>query len=195
MVSSPPSVVSLSPSEEKLAECTLSSQLVFDGVLLKVHRDLVALPDGSESVREFVRHPGAVIVIAVTDSGSIVVERQFRYPLGRVFIELPAGKLDGNEDPEACARRELMEETGYVASAWRYLGVIHPCIGYADERIEIFLASGLTHVGQKLDPGEFLEVMELPLDVLLEKVKLGEMTDGKSVAALFWGEKALLSGW
>lgn len=170
---------------DPLTEYPLSSEGVFDGALLKVFRDRVRLPDGGESVREYVRHPGAVVVVAQLPDGSLLFERQFRYPLRRAFLELPAGKIDAGEDILSCARRELREETGYEASAWRHVGVMHPCIGYSDERIEIFVATGLTHVGHAWDEGEFLEILQLPLDVVEARIHTGEITDAKTITALY----------
>ena len=174
------------PSErDPLEESELESFPVYDGVLLKVRRDRVALPDGSESVREYITHPGAVVVVAVLPDGRLLFERQFRYPLRRAFLELPAGKIDAGEELLACARRELREETGYEAATWQYLGVMHPCIGYSDERIEIFLALDLTHVGDALDDGEFLEILTFSVDEALRAVMEGVITDAKSITALF----------
>jgi ADP-ribose pyrophosphatase len=168
-----------------LEERELESEQVFDGRLLKVWRDRVSLPDGSEGGREYIRHPGAVVVVAVLPDGRLLFERQFRYPLRRVFLELPAGKIDPGEDILDCARRELREETGYEAQQWRHVGVMHPCIGYSDERIEIFLACGLRHVGHRWDEGEFLELLTLSVDEAEEAIHGGELTDGKSIAALY----------
>lgn len=181
--------------DSKFHEDTLSTERVFDGKLLHVHRDMVRLPDGHESVREWIGHPGAVVVIAVLDNGKLIFERQFRYPLRRVFLELPAGKIDPGEHILDTARRELREETGYKARFWRHLGTMHPCIGYSDERIEIFLAQGLTYVGHALDDGEILEVIELGLDDAMLSIRDGEITDGKTVAALLWAEKILSGAW
>ncbi|MDY0035230.1 MAG: NUDIX hydrolase [Zoogloea oleivorans] len=171
-----------------------SSEAVFDGRLLKVFRDGVRLPDGSAGVREYVKHPGAVVVIPVCEDGLLIFERQFRYPLGRAFLELPAGKIDAGEDILACARRELQEETGYEGEHWRHLGVMHPCIGYSDERIEIFLATGLTHVGHALDEGEFLEIVHMSLVAARAAVFDGRITDAKTITALFWAERELAVG-
>lgn len=168
-----------------LDEVELHSETVFKGVLLDVRRDRVRLPDGKESTREYIHHPGAVVVIGLLDDERIVFERQFRYPLRRVVIELPAGKIDPGEDILACAKRELREETGYDAAQWSHLGVMHPCIGYSDERIEIFLARELKHVGDALDDGEFLEVFEMGIEEAKQAVFDGRITDGKSVSALF----------
>jgi len=173
------------PERDPLEELQLESEPVFQGGLLKVWRDKVRLPDGGESYREYVRHPGAVVVVALLPDGRLVFERQFRYPLRRAFLELPAGKIDPGEDILDCARRELREETGYEADSWQYLGVMHPCIGYSDERIEIFFAKGLTQVGHALDEGEFLEILTLSADEAEAAVHQGTITDGKTIAALF----------
>jgi ADP-ribose pyrophosphatase len=181
--------------ETAFIEETLGSEQVFDGRLLKVFSDRVRLPDGHESVREIIRHPGAVVVIAVLDNGKLLFERQYRYPLRRVFLEMPAGKIDPGEHTLDTARRELREETGYKAKLWRQLGTIHPAIGYADERIEIYWAQGLTFVGADPDHGEILEVIELSLADALLAVRDGEITDGKTISALLWAEKTLSGEW
>lgn len=171
--------------DDPLIERTLSSEQVFDGALLHVRRDRVRLPDGGESVREYVRHPGAVVVVALQADGALVLERQFRYPLRRAFLEFPAGKIDTGEAILACAMRELREETGYEAADWQHVGVMHPCIGYSDERIEIFVASGLRHVGHAWDEGEFLEVLAMPVDAVEEAIHTGRITDAKSITAFY----------
>ena len=178
-----------------LRETGLASEEVFSGKLLRVKRDTVRLPDGRQATREYVAHPGAVVMIAQLPNGKLLFERQFRYPLDRVFLELPAGKIHSGEDILLTAKRELQEETGYVAAHWHYLGVIHPCIGYSDERIEIFFARGLSHVGHALDDGEFLEVHELDLTEAIEAVRDGRLTDGKSIAGLLWAERVLDGRW
>jgi ADP-ribose pyrophosphatase len=179
-----------------LAETTIESSQVFRGKLLDVRLDRVRLPDASEATREYVKHQGAVVVIPVLDGGELLFERQFRYPLGCAMIEFPAGKIDPGELVETTARRELLEETGFVAGEWRHLGVMHPCVGYSDERIEIFLARGLARQGgQNLDHGEFIDVLELTLEEAVAAVRDGEITDAKTITALFWAEKALLSQW
>jgi ADP-ribose pyrophosphatase len=169
-----------------LAETFLEGELVFSGNLVKLHRDRVRLPDGSEAVREYIRHPGAVAILALLEDGQVVLERQFRYPHGKVFVELPAGKRDPGEDPAAAAKRELREETGYVAREWRRLGVIHNAIAYSDEGIELWLARGLEKGEAKLEAGEFLEVFTLPLAEAQEMVRDGRITDAKTVAGLLW---------
>lgn len=173
---------------DPLAEREVATRRMFDGTMLKVDVDAVRLPDGRAGVREYVRHPGAVVVVAQLDDGSLLFERQFRYPLRRAFYELPAGKIDPGEDILCCAQRELREETGHAAAEWQYLGVIHPCIGYSDERIEVFLARGLEHVGHALDEGEFLEVLTLAPAIAREAVLAGRITDGKTIAALYLAE-------
>ena len=181
--------------DNRLRESIVAGEEVFSGGLLRVRRDTVRLPDGKQAVREFVCHPGAVVMIAELPNGKLLFERQFRYPLDSVFLELPAGKIHPGEDILLTARRELQEETGYVAEHWHHLGLIHPCIGYSDERIEIFFARGLSHVGHALDDGEFLEVHELDLAEALDAVRDGRLTDGKSVAALLWAERVLDGRW
>ncbi len=181
--------------DSHLREFGIASEEVFSGKLLRVKRDTVQLPDGKQATREFVTHPGAVVMIAELPNGKLLFERQFRYPLDRVFLELPAGKIHPGEDILLTARRELQEETGYVAERWYHLGVIHPCIGYSDERIEIFFARGLSHVGHALDDGEFLEVREMDLAEALDAVRDGRLTDGKSVAGLLWAERMLDGRW
>ena len=169
-----------------LAETLLAGEEVFSGRLLKVYRDRVRLPDGSESVREYIRHPGAVAIVALLDDDRVVLERQYRYPLGRDFIEIPAGKLEPGEAHLETAKRELREETGYVARDWRRLGIIHNAIGYSDEGIELWLAKGLERREQNLEPGEFLEVFSLPLAEARAMVRDGRITDVKTIAGLLW---------
>ncbi len=173
-----------------LIESEISSENVFKGVLLDVRKDKVRLPNGKQTVREYIVHPGAVVVLAFLDNGKLLFERQFRYPLRRVFLELPAGKIDPGEAILDTARRELLEETGHVARDWEYVGVMHPCIGYSDERIEIFAAHGLRRTGEKrLDHNEFLEVLELTPAEARAAVWNGQITDAKTITALFWLDK------
>jgi len=169
-----------------LTEHFVAGDLVFDGNLLKVHRDIVRLPDGSQGEREYIRHPGAVAVVALFDDGKVLLERQFRYPHRREFIEIPAGKLEPGEPHLDTAKRELLEETGYVAAEWTRLGVIHTAIGYTDEAIEIFLVKKLTQKSAKLDVGEFLEVLKLPLEEAIAMIRDGRITDSKTVIGLLW---------
>ncbi len=170
-----------------LIESELSSETIYRGALLHVRKDRVQLPNGNESVREYIIHPGAVVILAFLDNGNLLFERQYRYPLRQVFLELPAGKIDQGEAIIDTARRELREETGYMAAAWEHLGVMHPCIGYSDERIEIFAAHGLQLSGEKqLDHNEFLDVVEISPEEARQAVWDGRITDAKTIAALFW---------
>lgn len=181
-------------SSDDLAEEPLTSRCVYQGGLLHVREDRVELPDGQQATREYIVHPGAVVVIPLLENGEVVMERQFRYPLRRDFYELPAGKIDPGEQPLACGQRELLEETGYVADKWRFLATIHPCIGYSDESMCLFLAEQLTLGGHRRDGDEFLEVFTMPLVQALEWVRCGRISDAKTVIGLFWAEKVSL-GW
>lgn len=178
-----------------LTEKQLGSKTVYHGRLLEVHEDQVLLPDGNQAPREYITHPGAVVIIAVLKNGELVFERQHRYPLRRDFYELPAGKIHPGEDPLACAQRELLEETGYAAKNWTYLATLHPCIGYSDEKLVYYLARSLTHQGASLDEGEHLEVFTLTLEAAIEWVRAGKITDAKTVAGLFWAEKLAHGEW
>ena len=169
-----------------LIETTRSSERVFDGKLLHINIDSVALPDGSQATREYVVHPGAVMVIPVLDDGRLLVERQFRYPLQRVFVEFPAGKLDAGEDPLECGKRELLEETGYSATEWEYLGEFHPLISYSTEVIHFYIARGLSQGNAQLDDGEFLEILPMSLDELKAGILANQITDSKTIAGVFW---------
>ena len=175
-----------------LLETQISTLTVFKGQLLQVCKDQVLLPNGMESVREYVVHPGAVVILAFLDNGNLLFERQFRYPLRQVFLELPAGKIDSGEAILETARRELLEETGYIASEWCHVGKIHPCIGYSDERIEIFIAQGLRLISEKrLDHNEFLDVIELSPVAAKEAVWNGLITDAKTISSLFWLDRPI----
>ena len=169
-----------------LTERFVSGEQVFDGTLLKVRRDTVRLPDGSQGTREYIRHPGAVAIVALFGDGRVLLERQFRYPHGREFIEVPAGKVDPGEPHLETAKRELLEETGYAATEWTRLGVIHTAIAYTNEGIEIFVAKKLEKRERKLDQGEFLETLILDFDEAIAMVRDGRITDAKTVAALLW---------
>ena len=175
--------------DSELTEHFVAGERVYDGGLLKVHRDTVRLPDGTQGTREYIRHPGAVAIVPLFDDGSVLLERQFRYPNGREFIEVPAGKLDPGEPHLDTAQRELLEETGYVAAEWTPLCVIHTAIGYTDEAIEIFLARRLVQKERKLDAGEFLEVFRLPFQEAVAMIRDGSITDAKTVAGLLWVDK------
>lgn len=174
------------PATQDFTEETVSSRLVFEGGLLRVRRDEVRLHDGAAAKREYVEHPGAVMMLAFVDPETILLERQFRYPKHRHFIELPAGKLNPGEPPLATAKRELIEECGYEAGEWWSIGAFDPCIGYSDEVIHLFGARSLTHVGANLDAGEHLEVFAAKLSDALQWVRDGIITDTKTTIAILW---------
>lgn len=185
----------MEPIVSELKETRIDGGIVYDGHFLKVEKDRIRLPDGSESQREFFRHPGAVVILPLLPDGRVLLERQFRYPNSQVFIEFPAGKIDPGEDHLACARRELREETGYTAGRWRFVCTIHNAIAYSDEHLEIFLAEDLTAGEQQLDAGEFLEIFSATVPELLEMVRRGEITDVKTIIGAFWLEKILAGDW
>lgn len=177
----------LNPMDDKhLIETTVSSQTVYRGHFLELRRDKVALPDGAMAAREYVIHPGAVMIVAVLPDGRLVMERQYRYPVRQTMIEFPAGKLDAGEGGLACAQRELWEETGYKARRWAKAGVMHPVIGYATEVIEIWFAQDLTLGERHLDAGEFLDVFAASQDELESWMQAGQLTDAKTIVGMMW---------
>ena len=176
----------LPPGDQHLREERISGEDIYGGIFLNMKRDRVSLPDGQEAVREYLTHPGAVAILAILDDGRILLERQYRYPIAKVCMEIPAGKLDPNEDPLVCAQRELEEETGYSASKWSYVRRIHPVISYSTEFIDIYLAEGLQSGKSRLDEEEFLDVFAAPLDEILAWVEQGVITDVKTTIAIYW---------
>lgn len=174
-----------------LTEYCISSETLAQGDLLTVRKDVVRLANGSISQREYVLHPGAVVIVPLLANGNVLLERQFRYPLQQVFIELPAGKIDPDEDVLKTGQRELMEETGYAAQNWVKLGVQHPCIGYSNEVIHIYLATGLEAGQHQRDEDEMLEVFDVSLEHCLEMICNQEITDSKTIVALFLADKYL----
>jgi len=169
-----------------LREDTIDSEQVFRGQLLDVRRDHVRLPNGKTATREYIVHPGAVMIVPMLDDGRLVVERQYRYPLGRVIMEFPAGKIDPGESTLLCAVRELAEETGYRAAEWARAGILHNAIAYSSEGIEVWFARGLSAGARGLDDGEFLDVDVASLDELLALSQQGELTDAKTLVGLLW---------
>ena len=177
---------------ENLTEIKTGSQEIFDGVILHLYKDTVQLPNGKPAIREVIRHVGAVGVIPVTEDGKVLVERQFRYPLDQVITEIPAGKLDSfTEDRLAAAKRELEEETGYTADTWTALGDFHPTAAYCDEKITLYLATGLHQGERHLDEDEFLNVMAVPMEELVADIMAGRITDGKTQTAILKAHLAL----
>ena len=178
-----------------LREVRLDGREVYRGGFLKVQRDQVRLPDGREAFREYIRHPGAVMVVPLLDDDHLLLERQYRYPMGRVMLEFPAGKLDPHESPLACAIRELREETGYSAAQWAYAGVLHNAIAYSDEGIHIFFARHLSAGPAQLDAGEFVECLRMTVDALDEACRVGEVTDAKTLIGLLWLQRWRQGAW
>ena len=174
-----------------LTEHCISSQTLASGVMLTVKSDEVLLPNGNISQREYVEHPGAVLIVPILPNGNLILEKQFRYPLHQVFIELPAGKIDLNEDVLVTGQRELLEETGYTAKNWIKLGAQHPCIGYSNEIIHMYLATELEEGTHQRDDDELLEVFEASLSECVAMIQRGEITDGKTIIALLMAEKFL----
>jgi len=173
-------------ADEHLREELVSSQQVYRGHFLDVRRDEIRLPDGRLAAREYIVHPGAVMIVPLLDDGRVVVERQFRYPLGRVMLEFPAGKLDAGEPPLHCAMRELVEETGYRAREWARAGILHNAIAYSNEGIEVWFARGLELGARQLDDGEFLDVSAATVAELEDSAHRGELTDAKTLIGLLW---------
>ena len=188
-----------SPPDAGLRELRQSGEKILSGRFLQVFSDQVTLPDGKSTFREFIVHPGAVMVIPLMlDSQGqtrIVLERQFRYPVGEVMIELPAGKRDGQEDLLRCAQRELREETGYSATHWAHAGVLHPCISYSTEYIDIWFAKGLQAGPRQLDAGEFLDVFTASADEFIAWCRDGRITDAKTLTGALWLQNYLSGAW
>lgn len=197
----------LHDTDQSLRELCLHSQIVLQGDFLQVMRDQVRLPDGRQAQREFVRHPGAVMVIplllpeaslsaeALPADPQVVLERQFRYPVQQVMVEFPAGKLDPGEHPWTCAQRELREETGYTATEWAHAGVLHPTVAYSTEVIDVWFARGLQAGARQLDEGEFLDVFTAPVSQLLAWCREGQVTDAKTLVGALWLQNFLSAAW
>ena len=173
--------------EEGLAEQTLDDRLMYEGDYLKLHRATVQLPNGATSYREYLKHPGAVMIIPLFENGDVLLERQYRYPMRKVFIEFPAGKKDAGEAPLETAKRELLEETGYRAERYTHVTDIHNALAYCDEVIHFYLAEGLIQAGeQQLDDNEFVQVLRVPLSQLMTWIKNGWISDVKTQLGAVW---------
>ena len=168
-----------------LAEIFVAGEDVFKGNLLHVVRDTIRLPNGRAGIREYIKHPGAACIVAEFEDGKLLLERQYRYPMGKVMIEFPAGKLDRGENPLVAAQRELKEETGYWAHSWHTLGHMHPLIAYADEVIHLFHANGLVQGEARLDQDEFLELFAATPDEITAMIADNRISDGKTIVAFF----------
>jgi ADP-ribose pyrophosphatase len=185
----------MADDDRHLSETAVSREEILHGRFLHAVRETVALPDGSHAIREFILHPGAVMVIPLLDDGRVVLERQYRHPIGHVMVEFPAGKLDPGEDRLDCARRELREETGYTAREWAHAGVLHPVISYSTEFIDIWFARGLTAGERRLDEGEFLDVFTATPQELLALCRDGGVTDAKTLTGALWLQNVLAGKW
>ncbi len=182
-------------SDSDLIETYMDGETVYRGSFFNVEKDRVRLPDGEIATREYIRHPGAVVILPLFDDGTVLLERQFRFPVNRIFLEFPAGKIDRGEETLDSAKRELAEETGYTASDWHYVTTIHNAIGYSDERLVVYLAKGL-HAGKaRPDEEEFVQTFRAPVSRLLEWVRNGTITDVKTVIGTFWLEKIVNDQW
>ena len=190
-----PELDDLPTGDDHLRETCLQSHEVYRGRFLQVRQDDVSLPDGSTSYREYIVHPGAVMVIPVLDDGRLVMERQYRYPLHRTCLEFPAGKLEAGEPGIVCGVRELFEETGYRAAEWAYAGELHNAIAYSSERIEVWFARGLVAGERQLDAGEFLDVFVATEAELSDWVRDGAVSDAKTMIALLWLQQWRAGRW
>jgi ADP-ribose pyrophosphatase len=178
-----------------LREERIDGQVLVDGNFLHARRDTVRLPDGKTATREYVIHPGAVVVIPLHDDGRVVLERQYRYPVAHVVIEFPAGKLDAGEDTLVCGQRELLEETGYTATEWAYAGKMHLAVAYSTEIIHVYFARGLSLGERHLDQGEFLDVFTAAPDELMDWCRDGSVTDAKTLTCALWLQNFLSGAW
>lgn len=174
-----------------LHEKTLSSERVYSGKIINVRVDTVLLPDGRTGTREVVEYAGAVAVVALTDDKEVVMVRQYRHPVGRALVEIPAGKIEETEDPETSARRELIEEAGIKAGSWRRLGRFYSTPGFTSEMMHLYLARDLSFHQQSPDEDEFVEVVRIPFPEALKMVYKGEICDAKSICGLLWSSKVL----
>jgi len=184
-----------SKNMKHLEEKTLSSKQVYKGRFLKIEQDEVQAPDGKVYVREYILHPGAAMMIPLLPNGNVIMIHQYRHAVKQVLLEFPAGKRDPGEQTLNTAKRELVEETGYEAREWKFLTTIHPVIGYSNEHIDLYLAKDLLQMEQKLDHGEFIEVVEVNPKDLMQLVRAGKVSDVKTQIGAFWLDKILRGEW
>ncbi len=180
---------------KNFTESTLTTHTAYRGRMLTVKEDQVRLPDGGKATREYIEHPGAVMILPLFEDFSLVLEHQYRYPMRAHILELPAGKIEPGEDSLNTAKRELLEETGYVAQEWRHMTTLYPCVGYANEKIELFLARNLRLQGHPGEEGEFIETIKVSLDDALGMVERGEINEMKTILGLLWAEKIRRGEW
>nr|WP_231934020.1 NUDIX hydrolase [Bordetella bronchialis] len=182
-------------SDAHLLEKTLKQETLFEGSFLRARRDTVQLPNGHQATREYIVHPGAVVVVPLLDDGRVLLVRQYRYPLGRVMTEFPAGKLDPGEDPLVCGQRELLEETGYRGGEWALAGAMHVAIAYSTEIIHIYFARGLQPGPARTDADEFVDVHPMAVGDLFAACREGAITDSKTLTCALWLQNALSGAW
>lgn len=185
----------MADNRKSMVETTVERETVFEGKFLKVRRDLARLPDGSIASREFVVHPGAAAMVPIGDDERILVERQYRYAMGAMYVEIPAGKIDAGEDSLQTARRELREETGYEAAKWAFLTRVHPAIGFTDEVMDIYLAKDLVLRERAMDVDEFLEIEWVTLGWLMDELRAGRLPDVKTQIAVHWLDRLYAGQW
>jgi len=184
------------PHAPHLHEDTVDSELVWQGAFLRVRQDRARLPDGSVHGREWIMHPGAAAMLALGDDGRVLVERQFRYSMQRVYVEIPAGKIDPGETSLQTARRELLEETGHTAREWAFLTQLHPAIGFSNEVMDVFVARGLQCVqAHDLDHGELLELEWVTPGWLIDELRAGRLPDVKTHIAVMHLQRMLEGDW
>jgi len=185
----------MSAPKKSLEESTLERRVVFEGQFLKVRRDLAQMPDGTTASREFVQHPGAAAMVPIGTDERILVERQYRYSMGAMHVEIPAGKIDPGEASLQTARRELLEETGYEARQWAFLTRVHPAIGFSDEVMDLYLAKDLVLRERSMDLDEFLEIEWVTLGWMMDELRAGRLPDVKTQIAMHWLDRLYSGLW